>query len=78
MPIYEFCCQSCQIRFEELVGSSDTEGTGLKCPSCESGKVNRLFSSFSFKSSGGQGPASSGAAGSNCGPCSKTSCAGCG
>lgn len=74
MPIYEFCCRSCENRFEELASIASVENGGVKCPECGSGKVERLISSFSFSSSGG----GSAATGKNCGPCTKTSCSGCG
>ncbi|MCL6107041.1 MAG: zinc ribbon domain-containing protein [Actinobacteria bacterium] len=69
MPIYEFSCHSCGVRFEELVRSQDA--AGVCCPACASVDVNRLLSAFSFSSSGGAGSAK------NCAPCNKPSCAGC-
>ncbi|MHB9112443.1 MAG: FmdB family zinc ribbon protein [Thermoleophilia bacterium] len=78
MPIYEFCCSGCGNRFEELVRSSDKGAKGLRCPACGSNKVERLLSSFSFKSAGGSGPAAAGNTGNGCGSCSKTSCSSCG
>lgn len=77
LPIYEYCCEKCQTRFEELVRSSDLDDPGLKCPECGSKKVGRLLSSFSFKSPGGSGPAAAGSSDKNCGPCTKTSCSNC-
>lgn len=74
MPIYEFCCDKCQNKFEELVSSTALESGGVKCPGCGSGKVRQLLSSFSFKSSAG----GSASMGKNCAPCTKTSCSGCG
>ncbi len=78
MPIYEFCCEGCGARFEELVRPSDADNTVPACPECGSKKVGRLLSGFSFKSYGGSGPAVSGSPGKGCGPCSKTSCSTCG
>lgn len=71
MPIYEFCCQSCQHSFEELVFSRAEK---VVCPKCGSGHVERALSVFSY-SSGGTYHSS---AASSCGGCSKSSCAGCG
>ena len=41
MPIYEFECEECGLRFEEL---SDGDARSLRCPSCASGRVRRLLS----------------------------------
>lgn len=76
MPIYEYCCQSCKTVFEELVSASAVDNGSVICPDCDSRQVERLLSSFSFKSSGGSGAASMGK--SSCGTCAKTSCASCG
>lgn len=46
MPIYEFDCQSCGHRFEELVGSHvGVEAAEVACPECGSTEVERLLSS---------------------------------
>ncbi len=46
MPIYEFACQSCGHRFEELVGSHvGVEAADVVCPECGSAEVERLISS---------------------------------
>jgi putative FmdB family regulatory protein len=46
VPIYEFDCQSCGHRFEELVGSHvGRETADVVCPECGSAKVERLLSS---------------------------------
>jgi putative FmdB family regulatory protein len=44
MPIYEFECESCAERFEELVAGS---AGGAKCPRCGSGRTRRLLSAVS-------------------------------
>jgi putative FmdB family regulatory protein len=42
VPIYEFVCQSCGHRFEELVGSHvGREAADVVCPECGSPKVER-------------------------------------
>jgi putative FmdB family regulatory protein len=43
MPIYEFECEECGARFEELVAA----GGGVACPGCGSERTRRLFSSVS-------------------------------
>ncbi|MFV2074423.1 MAG: zinc ribbon domain-containing protein [Thermoanaerobaculales bacterium] len=50
MPIYEYRCKSCEARFSRLqrVGAG---ADGLRCPECESEKVDRLLSTFASASS---------------------------
>ncbi len=50
MPIYEYACQSCQHEFEMLVPSHKTK---VACPRCQGGDVEKLFSSFALRGSGG-------------------------
>lgn len=44
MPIYEFECEECGGRFEELVRGG---GARVACPSCGSGRHRRLLSPVS-------------------------------
>jgi putative FmdB family regulatory protein len=45
VPIYEFDCQSCGHRFEELVGSHvGVDASEVVCPECGSDQVERLLS----------------------------------
>jgi len=41
MPIYEFECEACGARFEELVAA----GAAVACRECGSGRTRRLYSS---------------------------------
>ena len=51
MPIYEYCCKSCRIYFEDLVSASAQESPG--CPRCnESKDVERVISGFSIRPGG--------------------------
>lgn len=43
MPIYEFECEDCGARFEELVGAEATAA----CPACRSERTRRLYSTVS-------------------------------
>lgn len=43
MPIYEFQCEECGARFEELVAA----GAGAACPTCGAERTRRLYSSVS-------------------------------
>lgn len=44
MPVYEFECEQCGVRFEELVPS---ETASLACPECGSARTKRLLSPVS-------------------------------
>jgi putative FmdB family regulatory protein len=44
MPVYEFKCEECGVRFEELVPS---ETASLACPECGSTHSKRLLSAVS-------------------------------
>jgi putative FmdB family regulatory protein len=44
MPIYEFECEECGARFEELVSA---EAAPVACPSCGSARSRRLISPVS-------------------------------
>ena len=48
MPIYEFHCPSCGKAFERLVRGD----TKVRCPACESTKVERLMSAPARPGSG--------------------------
>ncbi len=43
MPIYEFECGECGMRFEELAAA----GAAVACPSCGAERSRRLFSAVS-------------------------------
>jgi putative FmdB family regulatory protein len=46
VPIYEFVCESCGHRFEELVGSTAGRRVAdVACPACDSTEVERQISS---------------------------------
>lgn len=43
MPIYEFACEACGQRFEELVGPpAGTSEAEVRCPACGSDRLERL------------------------------------
>lgn len=44
MPIYEFECRDCRHGFEELLPTTDI--SKVKCPKCQSAKVQRQLSMF--------------------------------
>jgi putative FmdB family regulatory protein len=43
MPIYEFDCKECGVRFEELAAA----GAAVACPQCGSERTRRLLSQVS-------------------------------
>jgi putative FmdB family regulatory protein len=43
MPVYEFECEECGSRFEELIAA----GVSVPCPACGSKRARRLFSPVS-------------------------------
>jgi putative FmdB family regulatory protein len=51
MPIFEYQCDSCESRFEELVLRA--HAAAPICPDCSSDSVHKLHSSFAAKSSSG-------------------------
>jgi putative FmdB family regulatory protein len=42
MPLYEYACEECEARFEELVRGEEV----VACPQCGSVELRRLFSTF--------------------------------
>lgn len=46
MPLYEFNCKKCGHNFEELMTLSEINSGNLKCPACNSKRVERGMSSF--------------------------------
>jgi putative FmdB family regulatory protein len=75
VPIYEYVCRKCEKKFETLVLDPDDK---ITCSECGDNKIERLFSTFGFKSKNST-PLSSpsiNTVGSACG-CTPASC-GCG
>ncbi len=44
MPMYDYRCKHCDEVFEELVFSSTSDDTEIKCPKCGQNKSERLLS----------------------------------
>ncbi|MBN1593633.1 MAG: zinc ribbon domain-containing protein [Candidatus Coatesbacteria bacterium] len=57
MPIYEYECQECKVRFEVLQGINEGN-EGVSCPKCDAKAPKRLMSMFG----------SSGSSSSSCSP----------
>jgi putative FmdB family regulatory protein len=72
MPIYEYACEQCGEKFEQLVRSMSGEAK-IACPKCASSKTKRALSVFavgaeSGKSAGAAAPGMCGRCGGP-GPC---------
>ncbi len=50
MALYEFYCDPCKSKFEQITSSSDPDQG--KCPKCQGKKTRRMISKFAV---GGQG-----------------------
>jgi putative FmdB family regulatory protein len=47
VPLYEYECDACGDRFEELVGThGGVKGEDVRCPSCGEAAVHRLISPY--------------------------------
>jgi len=74
MPIYEYYCSSCELKFE-LLRALSKAGEAASCPRCHN-NAERIFSIFAAVSkdeSGVSTPISN-----SCSSCSSTSCNTCG
>lgn len=67
MPIYEYKCNKCGNRFEQIVFPSDDENS-FECGSCGSKDISRLVSAFSHGSSSDSGSGLGSSLSSGCSP----------
>ncbi|GEM_PF-76272 len=65
MPLYEYCCASCQHVFEVLIMSA-SEADAVRCSRCQSPNVSKLMSAANF---GGTSAASSTSSAQSSGSC---------
>lgn len=78
MPIYEYCCDDCEIKFDVLRTMSQADDP-IACVQCEGMNTRRALSLFAAVSRGKGGETRSVAgAGSGCSSCAATSCTTCG
>jgi putative FmdB family regulatory protein len=70
MPIFSYSCKQCGNKFELLEGMTARKAA-RKCPSCGSGKIEKIFSSFSVGAASGGSDFSAGA---SCPTCSTGTC----
>jgi putative FmdB family regulatory protein len=79
MPIYEYICPKCQIRFEQLRSLSRAE-EDADCPTCKA-RSGRAISKFVSRASSDMSMLDhmpSGGGGRSCGGCSSSNCSTCG
>ncbi|MCR4427403.1 MAG: zinc ribbon domain-containing protein [Firmicutes bacterium] len=72
MPIFEFRCKKCGRKFEELVCGPSS----VACPDCGGSDVEKLFSTFGYRSGSGF-KSSTGGGRSACASCGGGSCSTC-
>lgn len=79
MPIYEYKCPACDVKFE-LRRSFGQADDPTACPTCQRSDSKRCLSTFAAfsRGSGGTSTAVAGTGGCNCGPgCSGGNCGSC-
>jgi putative FmdB family regulatory protein len=56
MPMYEYFCPECNMRFEKLVRHATPENAvgGVACPTCETTDTRRVLSVFAAVTTSGQ------------------------
>jgi putative FmdB family regulatory protein len=63
MPIYEYACRQCGVRFEVLVRGQETP----QCPGCQSADLEKALSTFAVGAASGGRTASAPGACGRCG-----------
>jgi putative FmdB family regulatory protein len=76
MPIYEYKCLDCGLRFDALRSMKDADSV-IACKACQSEQTTRKVSVF-YANSGGRVVAGGGCGGGGCGGCTGGSCSSCG
>ncbi|MFQ5963269.1 MAG: zinc ribbon domain-containing protein [Candidatus Scalinduaceae bacterium] len=51
MPIYEYSCEGCNYRFEDLASISDSSKKMVECPKCKEKFAHKIPSRFSVNKS---------------------------
>ena len=75
MPIYEYLCPDCDLKFELLRRQSQAS-EAAPCPRCHNG-AKRMLSACAFFSKSSEGSSAPIGGSSSCGSCSATSCGTC-
>jgi putative FmdB family regulatory protein len=74
MPVYEYYCRDCKIKFEALRPMSKADAP-IACKQCEGKHTRRVLSRFAAHSGG---KAVAGTGGGGCASCGGGSCSTCG
>ncbi len=75
MPLYEYRCKVCKIKFDLLRRFGDADAPAC-CPECGGYETQRSLSRvIALRGGGGEGAESAG--GGSCAGCSSSNCAGC-
>jgi putative FmdB family regulatory protein len=72
MPLYEYCCPHCNLRFELLRPLSESKETAF-CPRCHN-SAQRMLSCFASFSKSAEGVSTPIGGSSSCSTCAATSC----
>jgi putative FmdB family regulatory protein len=67
MPIYEYVCQDCGVKYEKHVRSGSTE-VQLRCPRCGSTRAEKAISLFGTHAAGGESFQTANRSAAACGP----------
>lgn len=76
MPIYEYVCPSCELKFEKLRPLSQADAA-TPCPRCQQ-TARRVMSSFACFSRGDNGQSTAVGGSNPCASCGSSDCSSCG
>ncbi|NLG28923.1 MAG: zinc ribbon domain-containing protein [Chloroflexi bacterium] len=76
MPLYEYRCEACKIKFDLFRRFADADAPAT-CPRCGGQETKRALARFSTPGGGG-GEGASSASGGSCSGCSSHNCSHCG
>lgn len=46
MPVYEYFCEACDMKFEQILSIREHEQLKIVCPHCGSDKVHQVAAAF--------------------------------
>jgi putative FmdB family regulatory protein len=75
MPVYEYSCPGCGLKFE-LLRPMSRANEGAPCPDCNNG-AERVPSTFAAFTKGASGDIAGVNGGGGCGSCSSSDCSSC-
>ena len=76
MPIYEYECKKCGVRFERLIRDASRDIPN-KCPDCGAAKPVKVFSAFSVAAPSHESPSACSSCAADSCPYSGGECGGC-